>query len=119
MKLCAEKVKLVLYVNDVLDKPIIISSGSKENHLQITIRNDGTVIRKWIRITWVYLFSKAIAYLYSEYFYNNFSRNFYISKIGLLFDRYNVVGFFFQIPEEFVSINKQYFFYLVEILEQY
>lgn len=68
MKLCSEEVKLVLFVNDVLDKPIIISSGSKENHLQITIRNDGTVIRKWIRITWVYFFSIVLAYLYSEYF---------------------------------------------------
>lgn len=67
MKLCAENVKLVIYVNDVLDKPIIISSSSKENHLQITIRNDGTVIRKWIRITWVYFFSKVLAYFYSEY----------------------------------------------------
>lgn len=57
MKLCSEEVKLVLFVNDVLDKPIIISSGSKKNHLQITIRNDGTVIRKWITITWVYFFS--------------------------------------------------------------
>lgn len=53
MKLCAENVKLDIYVNDVLDKPIIISSGSKENYLQITIRNDGTVIRKWIRIPWI------------------------------------------------------------------
>lgn len=69
MKLyAAENVKLVIYVNDVLDKPIIISSGSKENHLQITIRNDGTVIRKWIRITCVYFFSIVLAYLYSEYF---------------------------------------------------
>lgn len=55
LKLCADNVLVFIYVNNVLDEPMVISSGSEDNELCITIRNDGSVRREWKKITWVIL----------------------------------------------------------------
>lgn len=51
---CAENVKIVIYVDDVLEQPIIISAGKEENEVHITIRIDGTLAVKWIKETCPY-----------------------------------------------------------------
>lgn len=53
LKLCAGNVLVIIYVNNVLDEPMVISSGSEDNELCITIRNDGSVRREWKKITWI------------------------------------------------------------------
>lgn len=53
MKLCTGNVLVIIYVNNVLDEPMVISSGSEDNELCITIRNDGSVRREWKKITWI------------------------------------------------------------------
>lgn len=55
LKLCAGNVLVIIYMNNVLDEPMVISSGSEDNELCITIRNDGSVRREWKKITWVIL----------------------------------------------------------------
>lgn len=51
LEFCANNVQIIIYVNDILDNPLVISSGSKEKQMHITINNDGTVTKEWKRRT--------------------------------------------------------------------
>lgn len=54
VKTCANNVRLIIYVDDVLDQPIKISAGKTENELCITIKIDGTLKVKWTKETCSY-----------------------------------------------------------------
>lgn len=54
IKTSADNVKLVIYVDDVLEQPIIISAGKEENEVHITIGIDGTLAVNWIKETCSY-----------------------------------------------------------------
>lgn len=53
---CADNVRVVLYVDDILDDPITIGVGSQENRLRITIKPDGKVTYSWTKQTWGKIF---------------------------------------------------------------
>lgn len=53
---CADNVRVVVYVDDILDDPIIVGIGSQENRLRITIKTDGKVTYSWTKQTWGKLF---------------------------------------------------------------
>lgn len=52
VKFCVDNVKIVISVDDVLKKPIIISTEKTENELHFTIKIDGTVTKSWTKETW-------------------------------------------------------------------
>lgn len=49
---CMENVHVTIYVDDVLDEPIIICSGKGENKLVITFDADANFSHKWEKKTW-------------------------------------------------------------------
>lgn len=56
IKSCANNVRVVLYVDDILDKPIAVRVGNEENRLRITIKTNGTVTYSWTKETWGKIF---------------------------------------------------------------
>ncbi|XP_061188369.1 uncharacterized protein LOC133196507 [Saccostrea echinata] len=59
VKTCSKNVKVVIYVNDVLDSPITVQSGNAENRLRITIKSRGRVSYSWTKETWGKVFRDA------------------------------------------------------------
>ncbi|XP_056021099.1 uncharacterized protein LOC125675474 [Ostrea edulis] len=59
VKACSKNVKVVVYVNDVLDEPIIVQSGSGENRLRITIKGGGRISYSWTKETCEKVFRDA------------------------------------------------------------
>lgn len=53
---CADNVRVVVYVDDILDDPIIVAIGDQENRLRITIKTDGKVTYSWTKQTWTKIF---------------------------------------------------------------
>lgn len=56
---CADNVEVVLYVDDILDEPIIVRIGDEQNRLVITIKTNGTVKYRWTKETWGKIFKGA------------------------------------------------------------
>lgn len=56
---CADNVRVVLYVDDILDEPIVVKMGDQENRLRITIKTNGTITYKWTKETWAKIFQGA------------------------------------------------------------
>lgn len=54
VKTFADNVQIFLYVDDVFDKPLIISAGKKENELDIIIKIDGSLEVRWKKETCSY-----------------------------------------------------------------
>lgn len=50
----ADNVQIFLHVEDVFDKPLIISAKKKENELDITIKIDGSLKVRWKKETCSY-----------------------------------------------------------------
>lgn len=59
IKSCADNVRVVLYVDDILDDPIVVEIGDEENRLRITIKTNGTVTYNWDKETWWKIFKDA------------------------------------------------------------
>lgn len=53
---CATNLRVVIYFDGVLDKPIHVESGREENRLRITINTDGTLTYAWTKQTWAKVF---------------------------------------------------------------
>lgn len=53
---CADNVRVVVYVDDILDDPIIVGIGSQENRLRVTIKPNGKVTYSWTKWTWGKIF---------------------------------------------------------------
>lgn len=60
VKNCSDNVRVVIYIDDVLDEPIFIGIGAQENHLIISIRNNGKVEYRWTKETWSKVFRDAL-----------------------------------------------------------
>ncbi|XP_062597224.1 uncharacterized protein LOC134258702 [Saccostrea cucullata] len=56
---CANNVKVVIYIDEVLDEPIIVCAGNQENRLRITIKTEGRVTYSWTKETWGKVFRDA------------------------------------------------------------
>lgn len=52
VKTCSDNVRVVIYIDYVLDKPIIFRIGAEENRLRISIRTDGKASYSWTKETW-------------------------------------------------------------------
>lgn len=52
VKNCADNVEIAIYVNHILDRPIVINRGNSENRIRITIKSNGEVTHSWTRQTW-------------------------------------------------------------------
>lgn len=53
---CAQNARVIIYFNDVLKEPLVVTSGMEENRLRITINTDGTVTYAWTKQTWSKVF---------------------------------------------------------------
>ena len=47
---CADNIKIVIYLDEVLDGSIEIKAGKAENRLRITIKNNGDITHMWTKI---------------------------------------------------------------------
>lgn len=56
---CFDNVRVVIYIDDVLDEPIIVRNGAEENRLRISIRTDGKASYSWTKETWSKVFLDA------------------------------------------------------------
>ena len=56
MKTCADNVRVTIYVDEVLDEPLVFSVGPGENDLLISVNHDGTVEYKWTNCTYESVF---------------------------------------------------------------
>lgn len=52
IKQCSDNVEITIYVNDILDQPIVIKRGKMENRIRITINSNGEVTHGWTKETW-------------------------------------------------------------------
>lgn len=52
VKRCSDNVMVAIYIEDVLEEPIVISSGAMEKNLVIRIDKDGIASFKWTKRTW-------------------------------------------------------------------
>lgn len=50
---CSDNVRLLIFVDDVLPQPIVITCGKEENQLCIFIKIDGTIKPVWEKRTWI------------------------------------------------------------------
>lgn len=57
---CADNVKVVVYFDFVLDKPLTVGFGKEENRLRITIKKDGKITLSWTKKTWRKYFSDVL-----------------------------------------------------------
>lgn len=53
---CSDNVRCVVYIDEILDNPIVVACGYEENRLVITIRSNGNVTYKWSHETWAKFF---------------------------------------------------------------
>lgn len=60
VKNCANNVKVVVYFDFVLDRPITVQVGQAENRLRITIKDDGRITLSWTKETWSKYFSDVL-----------------------------------------------------------
>lgn len=56
VKTCSDNVRVVLYIDDVLDEPIVVGIGDQENRLRISIRSNGKASCSWTKETWSKIF---------------------------------------------------------------
>lgn len=56
VKTCSDNVRVVVYIDDVLDDPIIVGIGAEENRLRISIRSNGKASYSWTKETWSKIF---------------------------------------------------------------
>lgn len=49
---CASNVRVVVYIDGVLDDPIVVKFGKEKNRLVITIATNGNVKYQWTKETW-------------------------------------------------------------------
>lgn len=59
VKQCSTNVKIVLYVDGVLDQPITAVAGNGENRLRMTIKRNGKFTYGWTKETWGKFFKDA------------------------------------------------------------
>ena len=60
VKNCAKNIKVVVYFDFVLDKPLIVSVGRGENRLVISIKKDGRIKLTWTKETWAKYFADIV-----------------------------------------------------------
>lgn len=56
VKTCSDSVRVVVYIDDVLDEPIVVGIGAEENRLRISIRSNGKASYSWTKETWSKVF---------------------------------------------------------------
>lgn len=56
VKTCSDNVRVVIYIDDVLDDPIVVGIGAEENRLRISIRSNGKALYSWTKETWSKIF---------------------------------------------------------------
>lgn len=59
VKSCADNIRVVIYIDEVLDQPITVVVGKEENRLRITIKKDGRVTFFWTKENWGKIFKEA------------------------------------------------------------
>lgn len=52
VKMCSDNVKIIIFVNDVLGKPIVICAGKMKNVVHITVKTSGIVTLDWKKKLW-------------------------------------------------------------------
>lgn len=52
VKQCSDNVEITIYVNHILNQPIVIKRGKMENRIRITINGNGEVTHGWTKETW-------------------------------------------------------------------
>lgn len=57
---CADNVRVVIYIDEILDDPIVVSVGKEQNRLQIIIKEGGNVEYSWTKQTWSKVFLDAV-----------------------------------------------------------
>lgn len=57
---CADNVEVVVKMNEILDDPIIITTGKGENKLLVTIHSETGVHFKWTKETWTKMFRRLL-----------------------------------------------------------
>lgn len=60
VKNCANNIKVAVYFDFVLDKPLIVSVGRGENRLVISIKKDGRIKLTWTKETWAKYFADIV-----------------------------------------------------------
>lgn len=60
VKNCAKNIKVVVYFDLLLDKPLIVSVGREENRLVISIKKDGRIKLTWTKETWAKYFADIV-----------------------------------------------------------
>lgn len=56
---CVNNVKVVIYIDEVLDDPIVVNAGEGDNKLRITIQPGGNVTYSWTYETFSKIFYDA------------------------------------------------------------
>lgn len=56
---CSTNVKVVIYIDGVLDEPITAKAGNGDNRLRMTIKRNGTFTYGWTKETWGKFFNDA------------------------------------------------------------
>lgn len=57
---CADNVEVVVKMNEILDDPIIITTGKGENKLLVTIHSETGIYYKWTKETWTKMFRRLL-----------------------------------------------------------
>lgn len=52
VKSCADNVEIAIFVDHILDRPIVIKRGNCENRIRISIKSNGAVTHNWTKETW-------------------------------------------------------------------
>lgn len=52
VKNCSNNVQIAIYINHILDQPVVINRGNIENRIRITIKSNGEVTHNWTKETW-------------------------------------------------------------------
>lgn len=60
VKNCSNNVKVLVYFDFVLERPISVKVGKAENRLRITIKDDGRITLSWTKETWSKYFSDVL-----------------------------------------------------------
>lgn len=90
IKNCSDNVRVVIYMDSVLDDPLVFVVGPGDNKLIITIREDGTIFNTWTKET----FSKV---------YNDgwdAEKNLVCTMVSMLFKKFPVLKAYFDRGEE-------------------
>lgn len=57
---CSDNIRCVVYIDEILDEPIVVAYGKEENRLIITICSNGKVTYKWSHETWAKFLSDVL-----------------------------------------------------------